>query len=669
MSDKKNHLDAPLENPEKNYSDSPQEDLKNDELNFAPYAKTLAKAITNVSLNNGAVMAIYGEWGSGKSTLINFILKYLQPNIDNTQKPEIMVIKFNPWLFSGQENLVGHFFEQIRAEFALTKNNQWGSQLLDSFEKLSDVLSPALPPLEIVTRALRGIKNTANPPKSINRIHTEIKGLLRGQDKRFLIVIDDIDRLTRDEIRQLFGLVKSVANFPNILYLLAFDKEIVSKAISPDGYGDDFLEKIVQFPFEMPLISQNALDNLLISSLEKILNKSIPETFYDKSGYEGYYVYLRNLITTPRDIVRFLNTFEFTYSGVKGEVHEGDFIAIEMLRMFNPRIYEAIKNDKDYFTRPRFSNDDLTKELLNSENPATRNKLAKFLSDFLPNSFGSEYRLNLRLGSLENFDVYFCYSSNQISKKVNELYKALNEGLNPTIRLFESMITKNIHIFEDILIYLTKTRQIPYNHHEVFLQSLFEIAPLAFQHETNRTYIGYWISDVIENILLIYYPDDKLAQYNLIKSVLGNSKSPYLSVLVMDRIIKMDGANDRLRPHQIEELKSIVIPQIHILCNSNISFDDIKFRDTIEVWIEIQSNDAKKWLWDKLEDYHLFLQFIKGYITQSGDNGYDIPLGNRLYYYFENKERFVKKIKDISLYKDLSDNEKLLCDQVLHWIR
>lgn len=281
MTDKKNYSDAPLENPD------------DDKLNFAPYAKTLAKAIANVPLDNGLVMAIYGEWGSGKSTLINFICKYLKGYA------EFKVITFNPWLFSGQENLTVHFFEQLRAEFALTKFPQWGNQLVDAFEKLSDVLGTLEPRLGTVTKALGSIREKTNKPQSINKIHEEIRGILRElrekEDTRFLIVIDDIDRLYPEEIRQLMGLVKSVANFPNIIYLLAFDKNVVNKAISresDEGYGEAFLEKIVQFPFEMPALSQKSLDNLFISKLEDILEKPIPEPFYAFNGSSGYIIHI-----------------------------------------------------------------------------------------------------------------------------------------------------------------------------------------------------------------------------------------------------------------------------------------------------------------------------------------------------------------------------------------
>jgi hypothetical protein len=65
-----------------------------------------------------------------------------------------------------------------------------------------------------------------------------IVNLLKKQKDRILIVIDDIDRLNNDQIRQVFQLVTAVANFPNVTYLLSFDKEIVVNALAEVQKGN-----------------------------------------------------------------------------------------------------------------------------------------------------------------------------------------------------------------------------------------------------------------------------------------------------------------------------------------------------------------------------------------------------------------------------------------------
>ena len=62
--------------------------------------------------------------------------------------------------------------------------------------------------------------------------------------------------LIAPEIRQMFQLVKLLGDFPNTIYLLAFDREVVVESLKSvqEGVGEEYLEKIVQIPFELPAI-------------------------------------------------------------------------------------------------------------------------------------------------------------------------------------------------------------------------------------------------------------------------------------------------------------------------------------------------------------------------------------------------------------------------------
>ena len=80
--------------------------------------------------------------------------------------------------------------------------------------------------------------------------------------------IDDIDRLDRDEILSVLKMVRLTANFPQIVYVLAFDDEMVARAAgqnfggTPDS-GREFLEKIVQYPFAIPAVGRKRLLNFI----------------------------------------------------------------------------------------------------------------------------------------------------------------------------------------------------------------------------------------------------------------------------------------------------------------------------------------------------------------------------------------------------------------------
>ncbi|MEO5937281.1 MAG: P-loop NTPase fold protein [Terriglobales bacterium] len=93
-------------------SDRPSIDPKQDLFGHAPFAEALAKSIHSYPDADGVVLALYGPWGSGKSTVLAYVLHYLQ-QLPEEEQP--VIVTFNPWWFSGQENLARAFLGQLQA--------------------------------------------------------------------------------------------------------------------------------------------------------------------------------------------------------------------------------------------------------------------------------------------------------------------------------------------------------------------------------------------------------------------------------------------------------------------------------------------------------------------------------------------------------------------------
>ncbi|MDZ4671931.1 MAG: P-loop NTPase fold protein [Phototrophicales bacterium] len=89
------------------HADKPLTDPLHDLLNYDGFATTLAKSIETMMPPEGLVMAIYGPWGAGKTTLVEFTLHHLE-KIAIENRP--IIVRFNPWWFSGHENLIRVFF-------------------------------------------------------------------------------------------------------------------------------------------------------------------------------------------------------------------------------------------------------------------------------------------------------------------------------------------------------------------------------------------------------------------------------------------------------------------------------------------------------------------------------------------------------------------------------
>ena len=332
-------------------ADKPLIDPQEDQLGYALFARHLAFSLTKMVPAEGFVVAIYGPWGSGKTTLFNFLFHYFKEAPVDEQP---IIVPFNPWWFSGHEKLAKHFFDQLQASLATSDGDL--AALQGKIAEFADMVSELPASIHIPYISIGKIAVEFTPMKSsvknVIKLKMEIAEELRKQPRRIFVTVDDIDRLNPEEIRQLFGVIKSVADFPNVVYLLTFDKKVVIEALreSQGISGENYLEKIVQFPFELPLPDRSSLSRLLFARLESIM-AGTPQGLFDQTYWGNVFMRgIEHFISTPRKINLLTNTLSVTYPAVQGEVNPVDFISIETLRIFCPEAYNMIRTYPEKFT-------------------------------------------------------------------------------------------------------------------------------------------------------------------------------------------------------------------------------------------------------------------------------------------------------------------------------
>jgi predicted KAP-like P-loop ATPase len=335
------------------YGDLPIGTPEQDLFGIDPFVKALARSIKGMRTPQGVVIALNGPWGSGKSSAMNLLQHHLK---DARDHGDIEVVNFNPWWFRGEEALVLAFFREL---YAATKPSlgdkakktlpKLGARLL----KAGGVVAPAMDALgaggagTIASGAMEWLSGLIEDGDSVEKLHSELAAALSDQKKRFIVLIDDIDRLAPDEALAMFRLVKSVGRLPNVIYVLAFDRILAERVVAErfPSEGPHYLEKIVQASFELPTPNDGQLQQHLLTKIVEIAGE--PE--------ERLVVHVMNLfhevvapeIRTPRDSVRYINAFSVTWPAVTGEVDLGDFIALEAYRLFRPTIYQAIRANRD----------------------------------------------------------------------------------------------------------------------------------------------------------------------------------------------------------------------------------------------------------------------------------------------------------------------------------
>jgi predicted KAP-like P-loop ATPase len=343
----------------------PLQNLEHDVLGYAPFALHLSEALADIEKTDGLVLALHGSWGAGKSTVLNFTETYLkrQPALSQPK-----IIRFNPWWFSGQEDLTRAFFEELIGGLQLNASSEVKEFVRDKVAPLLRIFGKAVSKLPVI--AVPGAASIGEAlyqtgeelqklgldtlTKAKERIEQELKQVA----SKILIIIDDIDRLTAEEIRQMFRLIKAVANFDNITYLLAFDRRVVAAALGDEQVsGEDYLAKIVQIAFELPLPDRDSLEYMLEQRLKTIVAKTPDELFEPWEWSRAYRDRregadsdgIRHFLETPRDVVRLANFVRLTYPPVRDEVNAVDFISLETLRLHSPAVYDVIRRNEEYF--------------------------------------------------------------------------------------------------------------------------------------------------------------------------------------------------------------------------------------------------------------------------------------------------------------------------------
>src|SRR4051812_9263954 len=89
-----------------------------DRLGRVGPAKKFANQLHRVDVRQGSVVAVLGRWGSGKTSFINIVRGQLSANDWS------LIMDFNPWMFSGSDQLVHAFFAELAAQFGAAKNDR-----------------------------------------------------------------------------------------------------------------------------------------------------------------------------------------------------------------------------------------------------------------------------------------------------------------------------------------------------------------------------------------------------------------------------------------------------------------------------------------------------------------------------------------------------------------
>lgn len=337
-------------------TDSPIDSPEQDKFKRWPFSQRVAQTIVSRTDPSSLVIGIYGPWGDGKTTVLNFIENKLK------ESPNVICVKFNPWRFTDEASLIKGFFQAL-AEAV-------GKSIASHSEKVGEWLDKYSGGLTAFSLTFGGVFQV-NPGQGIQgigkglssveleKLKERLESLLEDEEKRVVILMDDIDRLDKNEIQAVFKLVKLSADFDYISYVLAFDEEMVASALSEKyGSGDikegrNFLEKIIQVPLNLPKADRVALLEYCIGGIEEVLKDAKIEISEEQFRYYFFRHFVDGLeiqLKTPRMVKRYINALTFSLPILEGEVNLPDLMLIEGMRIFYAELYNVVKTNPDIFS-------------------------------------------------------------------------------------------------------------------------------------------------------------------------------------------------------------------------------------------------------------------------------------------------------------------------------
>lgn len=371
--------------------DRPIQKIEEDLLGRAAFAEQLAQAILQWKSDDSLTLALYGPWGSGKTSLKNLVVKNVKDASEEKEDSELEVIEFNAWQFSNQQQLFFSFLQELEKGLLRTVTSESDKEQIrkdfSSYALLIGCITPFVlmatcgstePALtngiaaNLAVNLIKGFldsgksimehlsKKTESADLSIDTLKAKISKTLKKSDKTLLVVIDDIDRLHSPEIKLIMQLVKVNCDFPHVVYLLCFQRDIIENALNDDAHtGKDFLEKIIQIGFNLPQIDVENLydfygDKIKELAIHHQLSKDLNSIRWSKNIQ-----ILRENFSNLRQVKRFLNSFEFYLGLLKRgdnlEVDLLDLIAIETMRNLFPKIHEKLFDIKHFLFSPALS--------------------------------------------------------------------------------------------------------------------------------------------------------------------------------------------------------------------------------------------------------------------------------------------------------------------------
>ena len=309
------------------------EDEKEDWLCFSVMAKVVRKNLKALDLSKGALtVGVMAPWGRGKSSFINLLRKRLEGD-------DGIIISFNPRGSKSVSAIQEDFFDAFAKE--LSRHYLGFGLLLARYTKHIGLLNQYE-----WTRPLGSLLTLLLPGKEQEAVNRTLREL----GKQVYVLLDDLDRLSAEEILEVLKLIDRNASFSNTVFFTAYDKDYVNNVLKKHldhGLNHSFIDKYISWEIPLPVPDKKILRQLMRIELPMKVKDDYPGVYEEiqRAWKEVDSIVIESL-STVRDLKRYLNLMIPRYNEMKGVVHPDECFLLYLLCYKDLGVYAALNSGR-----------------------------------------------------------------------------------------------------------------------------------------------------------------------------------------------------------------------------------------------------------------------------------------------------------------------------------
>lgn len=446
-----------------------EKEVDYDLLNRKSIINQLYNTIINCEPATNFTIGLNGKWGSGKTTIIKNVLRIMN---DNDLLDNYVIVNFNPWKYDDEKVILKAFLNEI------LNNIQFSIDESTKETLIQDVINV------VFDSKIASLGNLLS--KEFKKLNTEpeissvVNNYLLNNDKKMLIIIDNLDRIDSEKAFFLIKCIDSIIKFKKTINILLYDEDIIDEILDQKfNNGKKYMNKLVQLKIDVPEVDIYMLNNIKEKIANNLLVNNHP--FIDFINNEQYE------FDNIRELKRYVNSI-ISSNVYNGSILDSDDDSnLKYIKSVCPKLYYEIWENKTYFITydRRYDYDiytldyeKLNKDTKNFYNELFKNKEYKKYVPILSKMFPSienysknnkpfsehideanyiESVIRCKICNARYFDLYFTREENdfiRLNKDVESLVNSINNK-EEFEQVFVDLVNKynsdELKVFAEIL--------------------------------------------------------------------------------------------------------------------------------------------------------------------------------------------------------------------------